>query len=159
MRRSNHVKMIDHIGCKRRYTFNVTMFKNIIGFKEQKNIWVRDVKKYTSKYVKRGASVKQLAQNIRKMILYVMRKTDIIFNLGDNDRTAGCMYMYSNRWITDARKNLLPVDPLYYNLFISTTKKYRRLYRQYILFKYVTAKQYLLSRIPWDTIGVVLSFL
>lgn len=159
MRRSNHVKMLDHIGCQRRYNFNVTMSNDMVGFKEQKTRWVRDVQKYTSAYEKRGASMKQLAQNIRKLILYVMRKTDIIFNLGDNDRIAGCIYMYSNRWITDARKNLLPVDPLYYNLFISTTKKYRRLYRQYILFKYVSAVQHLRTCIPWDTVGVVLSFL
>ena len=150
---------IDRIGRDRRYKFKMNMSTDMIGFEKQKSAWALRISKLLSEE-KKCVYLKDKAQCIRKILLHVLRQTDVIFNIGDNDKFAYILYNCSRKWaITAYELKLDIIDPLYCRLLISSIKKYRRLYRQYILSKYVSAVQHLRTCIPWDTVGVVLSFL
>jgi hypothetical protein len=150
---------IDRIGRKRRYKFKMNMSTDMLGFEKQKSVWALKISKLLNEE-KICVHLRDKAQCVRKILLHVLRQTDVIFNIGDNDKFAYILYNCAGKWAITAYKLKLDIiDPLYCRLLISSIKKYRRLYRQYILTKYVTAVQHLRTCIPWDTVGVVLSFL
>ena len=150
-----------HGGQPRRFEFETNLSNNTSAYKIHKKQWIKRVRKHTNDVINARINAITSARAIRKMLLYVLKDTDFIFNLGDNDRCAGVLYISCGTFMRESIKCDIHIDyPRYHKLFISTIKKYRRLYRQYILFKYKTATQYMLSTcLPWDTIGTILSFM
>jgi hypothetical protein len=122
--------------------------------------WVYKVRKYMR--MEKTLSAIEKAKGCRKMLLYILRDGEMIFKLPDQGKNfAGVLYNSCTRWMQESYRTCdASKHSQYYQLFRTTMKRYRKVYRRHILNTYQNACSCMLrNKIPWEVVGDILSYL